>query len=64
MAEFYVEKKANESGAHLVHSKICACLPAEEAMHYLGAYSNPQAPVNEASDRYRLVTMCPDCLPA
>jgi hypothetical protein len=64
MAEFYVEKRENEVGEHLVHSSTCASLPAEETMHYLGAYSNAKAPVNEALDRYIKVSTCPKCLPA
>jgi len=62
MAEFYVEKKENESGAHLVHSKTCSSLPAEETMHYLGAYSNALSPLHEANDRYVKVAVCPKCI--
>lgn len=62
MAEFYVEKKANETGAHLVHSSTCAALPALDTMHYLGARSNAQSPVNEALDRYTSVATCPNCI--
>lgn len=62
MAEFYVEKKENEAGAHLVHSKTCSSLPPEKTMHYLGAYSNAQAPIKEAFDRYVKVAVCPKCL--
>lgn len=62
MAEFYVEKKANEAGEHLVHSKTCSSLPAEKDMHYMGSYA--QAPVKEAMDRYVKVSTCPNCLPA
>ncbi len=61
MAEFYVEKKASETGEHLVHSSSCASLPSKETMHYMGAYA--QAPVNEALDRYIKVSTCPKCLP-
>ena len=64
MAEFYVEKKANDTGAHLVHSSRCASLPAQEHMHYLGAYSNASSPVNQALDRYVSVSTCPKCLPS
>lgn len=64
MAEFYVEKKPSETGEYLVHSSTCSSLPAEENMHYLGAYSNAQAPVNQAVDRYLKVSTCPNCLPA
>jgi len=64
MALFYVERKENEAGEHVVHSSTCTCLPAEESMRYLGAYSNPQAPVHKALDRYLKVSTCPTCLPA
>ena len=62
MAEFYVEKNATKTGEHLVHSKTCSSLPAEETMHYLGAYSNALAPVKEANDRYVKVAACRNCL--
>ncbi len=62
MALFYVEKGTNEAGEHLIHSSTCSSLPAEEVMHYVGAYA--QAPVNEVMDRYVKVSTCPDCLPA
>jgi hypothetical protein len=64
MAEFYVEKKANETGVHYVHSSTCASLPAVNTMHYLGAYSNAKSPVNEALDRYTNVSTCPNCISA
>lgn len=64
MALFYVEKKPSETGEHLVHSSTCSSLPAEESMHYLGAYSNAQSPVNQALDRYVNVAPCPKCLAA
>ena len=62
MAEFYIEKTANETGAHVVHSSTCTCLPAVETMQYLGAYSNAKAPVDQAMDRYVKVSTCSECL--
>jgi len=64
MAEFYVEKKANETGEHIVHSATCSSLPAIETMRYLGAYGNAKAPVNQAMDRYVKVSTCSKCLAA
>lgn len=64
MAEFYIEKNANEAGDHIVHSSKCSSLPATESMHYLGAFSNANAPVHKASNRYVKVSTCPKCLPA
>lgn len=62
MAEFYLEKKLTETGEHLIHKSTCPSLPAEETMHYMGAYA--QAPVWEASIRYQQVSTCPECLPS
>lgn len=62
MALFYVEKGTNEEGEHVIHSSTCSCLPAEDSMHYLGAYV--QAPVWEAYIRYRKVSLCPKCITA
>jgi hypothetical protein len=64
MAEFYIEKTPNETGLHVVHSSTCASLPASESLQYLGAFSNANAPVNKAVDRYSKVSTCPSCLPA
>ena len=64
MAEFYVEKNANDTGAHLVHSSTCSSMPPKESMHYLGAFSNATAPVNKALNRFVRVSSCPQCLAA
>ena len=64
MAEFYIEKQANATGEHIVHSSTCASLPAQEHMQYLGAFSNAKAPVNKALNRYLRVGTCPACLSA
>ncbi len=64
MAEFYIEKTTNEAGAHIVHASTCASLPATENMHYLGAFSNANAPVNKALNRYVKMSTCPKCLHA
>lgn len=64
MAEFYIEKKTNGAGEHVIHSSICASLPSGDGMQYLGAFSNAAAPVSKALNRYLKVSTCPDCLPA
>lgn len=64
MAEFYIDKKTDAAGDHLVHLSTCASLPAKENLLYLGAYSNAKATLNMAMDRYRQVSTCPKCLPA
>ena len=53
MAEFYVDRKTDTAGDHLVHLSTCTSLPAAENQLYLGAYSNAGATVNMSMDRYR-----------
>lgn len=64
MAEFYIEKKASETGEHRVHSSTCSSMPTKDDMQYLGAFSNAAASVNKASNRYLRVSTCPKCLAA
>jgi len=61
MAEFYIEKKPNETGVHIVHSSVCAALPEKESVQYLGSFSNANAPVKRAVERYSKVATCPSC---
>lgn len=65
MAEFYVEKTANEAGNHIVHNSVCASLPELSALQYLGARSNAAAPLNESA-LYQCApaTPCPECIPS
>ena len=37
MAEFYVELKENEVGAHVIHFSTCSDLPQAEQVKYLGS---------------------------
>ena len=64
MAEFYVEKQANDTGVHLVHTATCSSLPKVETLRYLGVYSNSKSPLNEAGDWYPPASLCPACLAA
>lgn len=63
MDEFYVEKRANENGEHVVHKEGCPSLPAKDKMHYIGVRSNIAAPLNEAANFwYSKSAPCPDCI--
>ncbi len=64
MIEYYVEKTANETGEHVVHSSRCSSLPATETMRYLGPYSNINAPMNEASNWFSKACACTECISA
>jgi hypothetical protein len=62
MREFYVEKGANESGEHIVHTAECSSLPAKDQMHYIGVRSNTEAPLKEAANWFSKSTPCPECI--
>ncbi len=62
MEEFYVEKKANESGAHVVHRESCSSLPAKDELRWLGVRSNTTAPLNEAANWFSKSAPCPKCI--
>ena len=62
MDEFFVEKKADETGAHMVHRGDCESLPAKDEVHLIGVRSNPQAPLNEAANWFSKSAPCPKCI--
>ena len=62
MDEFYVVKKADETGAHMVHRETCKALPAKDEIRLLGVRSNPQSPLKEASNWFGKSTHCPECI--
>lgn len=63
MDEFYVEKRENENGAHIVHKDSCASLPAKDKLHFIGVRSNIEAPLQEAAHFwYSKSAPCPECL--
>ena len=62
MYEYYVEKAANETGEHFVHSASCSSLPEVDKLRFIGVRSNTQAPLNEASDFFTKVVACPECM--
>jgi hypothetical protein len=64
MFEFFVEKDAKESGAHVVHRSTCSSLPEKDDMHYLGVRSNTEAPLKEAANWFSKSAPCPDCMPS
>ena len=62
MAEFFVEKCADETGAHVVHTDCCPSLPAKDKLHYLGVRSNTAAPLKEAANWFSKSAPCPECI--
>lgn len=62
MDEFFVEKKADETGAHIVHTGVCSSLPAQDEMHLIGVRSNTAAPLKEAANWFSKSAPCPKCM--
>jgi hypothetical protein len=64
MYEFFVEKSADETGAHVVHKDCCPSLPAKDELHLIGVRSNTAAPLKEAANWFAKSTPCPKCIPS
>ena len=62
MDEFFVEKKADDTGAHMVHREDCASLPGKDEVHLIGVRSNPEAPLKEAANWFSKSVPCPKCI--
>lgn len=62
MAEFFVEKLAQNSGYHVVHKSDCALLPkSKEAIHYLGSISTCKSALKKAGELFKPVNGCAEC---
>lgn len=62
MDDFFVEKRANEAGEHVVHKECCPSLPAKDELRWLGVRSNTAAPLKEAADWFAKSSPCPVCI--
>ncbi|ANQ86243.1 hypothetical protein [Azoarcus olearius] len=63
MNEFYVEKRANENDAHVVHKGNCPSLPEMSKLHFIGVRNNSSAPLREAAHYwYSASAPCPVCM--
>lgn len=62
MDEFFVEKHANETGAHVVHRETCPSLPGKDELHLIGVRSNTAAPLKEAANWFTASAACPKCM--
>jgi len=61
MAEFFVEKEGQASGAHRVHFASCAALPAQANLRYLGSIASFDSAWTESKKYYHTVDACPEC---
>lgn len=63
MNQFYVERRANGNGEHVVHKDCCPSLPAKDKLHYIGVRTNIAAPLQEAAHFwYSKSAPCPECM--
>jgi len=61
MAEYCVNRKAQDNGDHEVHTLDCEYLPVAVNRQYLGSFSNCQDAVREAKKYYAQSNGCYFC---
>lgn len=61
MYDCYVEKDANASGEHIVHTDNCPSLPERDKLTHIGVRSNTAAPLKEAANWFSKSALCPEC---
>ncbi len=61
MASYYVNKNAQSTGEHEVHTTGCSYLPDPENRVYLGDFTNCKDAVREAKNHYNDVDGCFYC---
>ncbi|MAR89783.1 MAG: hypothetical protein CML06_02730 [Pseudomonadales bacterium] len=61
MAEFYIEKQPQNTGAHLVHFSHCQGLSELSGLNYLGSIASYDSAWKEAKKLYHEVSACPAC---
>lgn len=61
MALYYVNKNAQPTGEHEVHTSSCSYLPSAENRIYLGAFNSCAEVVREARKYYSNVDGCYHC---
>lgn len=58
MATYYVNKQAQTTGEHEVHTSTCNYLPSEQNRTYLGEFTTCQEAVQAAKKIYTKVDGC------
>lgn len=61
MANYYVNKDAQLTGEHEVHTSSCSKLPSEVNKKYLGSFTDCKDAVKEAENYYDNVDGCYHC---
>lgn len=61
MQYYYLNKIAQPTGEHEIHTSTCAFLPSAENRIYLGLFDNCATAIREASKYYSKVDGCYFC---
>lgn len=61
MSIYYVNKKPEKTGEHLVHRKDCEHRPSYEACDYLGYFAKPSEAVQQAEIFLENIEVCKIC---
>lgn len=61
MADYYVNKQAQDNGDHEVHKSGCSWMPAAENRVHLGSFSNCRDAVRKAKTIYSQSDGCYYC---
>ena len=61
MERYYVNKHAQATGEHEVHTGSCSYLPEEDNRIYLGSFSNCKEALEDARKHYSDVDGCCYC---
>ena len=61
MADYYVNKNAQPTGEHEVHTSTCPYLPNQNNRQYLGTFYNCKDAIAEAKKYYSNVDGCFYC---
>ena len=61
MAEFYIEKAAQDTADHLLHFSSCAQLPPPADLIYLGSIASFDSAWKAGKGYYNAVSACPAC---
>lgn len=61
MAYYYVNKSAQSTGEHEVHTSTCAKIPSSENREFLGSFDSCREALQEARNHYSNVDGCYYC---
>ncbi len=64
MADYYVNKNAQDNGDHEVHESGCGWMPNPENRQYIGDFSSCHGAVRKAKEIYPTADGCAHCSPA